>query len=105
MDSQTFEDCLAHADLMLDLYGRQNYWLGYRRGLRRAFYGDAFCTEEEHQLWLSLVDRPQWEVAERGRGYHDGLRVTGVEDQQKRSDNGDSKPLRIVLERSNSCRD
>lgn len=100
MDEQTFNDCLSHADLMLDLYGRKNYWMGYRRGLRRAFYGDAFCTEDEHRLWLSLIHRPQWEVAERGRGYHDGLRVGLETDEEQHTDDGAlSSPPRVVRPR------
>ena len=52
------------------------YWEGYQRGLRRAYYGEVFGTEEEHNLWLSLADDEVDESRrERGRGYRDGLAV------------------------------
>ena len=32
---------------------RADYWHGYRRGLRRARFGEQFGTAAEHQLWLT----------------------------------------------------
>lgn len=53
-----------------------DYWEGYQRGLRRAYYGEVFGTEEEHNLWLSLADDEVDETRrERGRGYRDGLAI------------------------------
>jgi len=52
------------------------YWEGYQRGLRRAYYGEIFGTEEEHNLWLALADDEVDETRrERGRGYRDGLAI------------------------------
>ena len=56
---------------------RADYWHGYRRGLRRARYGDQFGTAAEHQLWLTLADDTDASRAARGRGYRDGLAHLG----------------------------
>ena len=50
-----------------------DYWRGYRRGQRRAHFGERFGTEEEHQRWLKLAESFDESLAERGRGYRDGL--------------------------------
>jgi hypothetical protein len=50
-----------------------DYWLGYRRGVRRAHRGSRFGTEAEHQLWLTFAGAADPGLAERGRGYRDGL--------------------------------
>ena len=55
-----------------------DYWAGYQRGLRRAFHGERFGTDAEHQLWLSLSD----DRAELGRGYRDGLTAGGMMEVQ-----------------------
>ena len=75
MNESIFQLRMLHTQLMMDVHERRDYWLGYRRGLRRAFYGEAFGTEEDHQLWLSLADRDHKEIAERGLGYLDALRA------------------------------
>jgi len=54
---------------------RADYWYGYRRGLRRARFGEQFGTAAEHQLWLTLADDTDASRAARGRGYRDGLAV------------------------------
>jgi hypothetical protein len=54
---------------------RADYWHGYRRGLRRARFGEQFGTAAEHQLWLMLADDTDVSRAARGRGYRDGLTV------------------------------
>jgi len=52
---------------------RADYWHGYRRGLRRARFGEAFDTKAEHELWMTLADAADPMRAARGRGYRDGL--------------------------------
>lgn len=52
---------------------RADYWLGYRRGIRRAYYGKLFGSDAEHTLWLALIDSTDRTHIERGRGYRDGL--------------------------------
>jgi len=49
-----------------------NYGLGYLRGLRRGYHGEAFGTEEEHSMWLRFRTAED-QRAEMGRGYADGL--------------------------------
>ena len=56
---------------------RADYWHGYRRGLRRARFGEQFGTAAEHQLWLTLADDPDASRAARGRGYRDALAHLG----------------------------
>lgn len=48
-----------------------DYATGYQRGLHRHHHGDAFGTQLEHDLWLSLgTDGDTWH--ETGDGYRDG---------------------------------
>ena len=54
-----------------------DYWHGYRRGLRRAHFGEQFGTAAEHQLWLTLADDTNASRAARGRGYRDALAHVG----------------------------
>ena len=56
---------------------RADYWHGYRRGLRRARFGEQFGTAAEHQLWLTLADDTDASRAARGRGYRDALAHVG----------------------------
>jgi hypothetical protein len=56
---------------------RADYWHGYRRGLRRARFGEQFGTAAEHQLWLTLADDTDASRAAHGRGYRDGLAHLG----------------------------
>jgi hypothetical protein len=50
-----------------------DYLQGYDRWPRRAYHGEAFGTQEEHDLWLSLASSPDGMRAAAGRGYHDGF--------------------------------
>lgn len=75
MDEPTFNAKLLHAEIMLDIDGRADYWTGYRRGLQRAFHGEQFGTDAEHQYWLALADRDDEQSEDRGVGYFHGLRA------------------------------
>ena len=75
MDESTFKSKLIHAEIMSDIDGRPYYWRGYIRGLQRAFFGEAFGTEADHELWQSFVDQDDPQNHERGLGYLDGLRA------------------------------
>jgi hypothetical protein len=55
---------------------RAEYWTGVQRGLRRAFHGQAFGTEQEHDLWLRAVNSDDVLRQQRGQGYRDGLKGT-----------------------------
>jgi len=52
--------------------GLTHYFTGYKRGLRRAFHGEKFGTQEEHEKWLSLVDDDS--RRRMGLGYRHGLK-------------------------------
>ena len=51
------------------------YLLGFRRGLRRGFYGTDAVSDVEHDAWLELAKEGQAKYAERSRGYADGIHV------------------------------
>ena len=53
---------------------RAEYWIGYARGLRRAYHGENFGTGEEHDLWLAAVESDDVLRKQRGHGYRDGLK-------------------------------
>jgi hypothetical protein len=73
MDESTFKSTMFYAEVMRSTENRPDYWAGYRRGLRRAYHGDRFGTEEEHILWSSLADSDDRQRSECGLGYLDGL--------------------------------
>lgn len=51
-----------------------DYWAGYQRGLRRRFHGENFGTDEEHEIWMGLLNDFDPSRSERGRGYRDGFK-------------------------------
>lgn len=53
---------------------RAEYWIGYARGLRRAYHGEAFGTEQEHAQWMEAADSEDVLRRQRGQGYRDGLK-------------------------------
>ena len=75
MDEPTFKSKLLYAEMMLDVDDRPDYWAGYRRGLRRAYHGDRFVPDAEHESWLSLAERDSDQDQQRVLGYWDGLRA------------------------------
>lgn len=72
MDFDHFKTQMAKAKTFIDLHQNTDYWTGYQRGLRRAYHGETFGTEEEHAQWLAFVDDSGRE--DLGRGYRDGLK-------------------------------
>jgi hypothetical protein len=52
---------------------RAAYWKGYMRGLRLAYHGKEFETQEEHRKWMALVHDTDEIKQEMGKGYRDGL--------------------------------
>ena len=74
MNEQQFQAEIRRAQTMIRLAPDEaDYYAGFMRGLRRAYHGESFGTEAEHQTWLALVDDSDTARAERGRGYRDGL--------------------------------
>lgn len=68
MDEQRFRTLNRQVTL---LDHNDEYRRGYLRGLRRKFHGDAFGTERDHTLWMSMANDPLREQL--GRGYRDGF--------------------------------
>jgi len=52
---------------------RAEWWTGYMRGLRRAYYGERFGSEAEHDLRLAASTSDDPMRAALGRGYRAGL--------------------------------
>jgi hypothetical protein len=75
MKREDFERDLRRARIYRETAAgmEQDYWLGYERGLRRAFYGAQFGTADENRVWLSLAGSEDLSRDARGRGYRDGL--------------------------------
>jgi len=76
MDKATFEHEMNRAKTFQGLEtDRAEYWIGYQRGLRRAYHGESFGTAEEHALWLGASDNYGDDPIRRARaeGYRDGL--------------------------------
>lgn len=49
-----------------------DYAVGYQKGLRRHYHGEAFGTESEHQQWLNLGLDGDHRV-DQGAGYRAGF--------------------------------
>lgn len=76
MTREQFESAVKGAESMRRAESspiKQDYWMGYQRGLRRHFHGEKFGTEDEHTLWLEMISDEDEQRAARGRGYADGL--------------------------------
>jgi len=71
MDESTFKAKPLHAEINVD--NRADYWRGYIRGLQRAYFGEAFGTEADHEWWSSMADEDNEQNQRRGLGYLHGL--------------------------------
>ena len=49
-----------------------DYFIGYKRGLSRRFYGDNFGTDELHSKWMRIGIEDNYRP-ELGIGYRDGF--------------------------------
>lgn len=58
------------------LNDRSAYWKGYMRGLRLAYSGKKFETQEEHNKWMALIYDDDEVKREMGKGYRDGIKDT-----------------------------
>lgn len=56
MEKSFFERCLKIADLYKAISNQSNFYIGYIRGIRRAYHGSAFGTEEEHEKYLNISE-------------------------------------------------
>jgi L-rhamnose isomerase len=74
MDKATFEHEMNRGQTFQKLeQDRAEYWIGYQRGLRRAYHGESFGTPAEHALWTASADSDDLLRQQRGEGYRDGL--------------------------------
>jgi len=65
---------------------RADYWIGFQRGVRRAYHGDNFGTEEEHQKYMNCRDgeyRLQLQTGYRAGFYHDQLKGNDIQKLRK----------------------
>ena len=80
MTKEIFQYEMGKANTFAYLGERVCYWEGYQRGLRRAYYGEVFGSQEEHERWMRLAGdgKANEFQRERGRGYLDGLAVRPI---------------------------
>jgi hypothetical protein len=71
MEKSLFDIEMTKAGIMGEVE-KEDYWAGYKRGLRRRFEGETFCTPEEHEQWMAYADADTEQLRERGRGYRNG---------------------------------
>lgn len=56
MEYKEYKSLMSNARLMADVESEcGEYWTGYKRGLRRRFYGDRFGTRDEHEQWMNCA--------------------------------------------------
>lgn len=85
-DKNEFELLMDMAKVMeITETGDNDYYIGYTRGLRKAYHGDIFGTREEHDLWYNIPENDTDIFRrQRGRGYRDGY--AGKKPKQDRAD-------------------
>ena len=82
MDRQEFEMQLGKAKVLQSVeVERQDFWMGYARGLRRGYFGEKFGTDDEHTKWWGLADDEDNSRQQRGEGYRAGIRRVKFGDQ------------------------
>lgn len=73
---QKYAEETRRAKEMMRLHPNQiNYWTGYQSGIRRAYFGKALGTEDDHAVWMGLIHRPDAGSIQSGEGYRDGMEV------------------------------
>ena len=78
MDRRAFDQEMMRAKAMAQREDRRDYWQGYRWGLMRRYFGEAFAAEEQHNLWMRFAEDPDQQKAEQGRGYKDAIQLRWV---------------------------
>ena len=71
MTQAEFQSKMMKARTFQELGDQAEYWAAYQRGLQRAFHGDKFGSDEDHEKWLSLISDETRQ--EQTRGYWHGL--------------------------------
>lgn len=72
MDRERFESEMRLAEIKGKIE-RADYWIGYRRELRRAYHGEKFGTLEEHREYLDAINSFDQAQRETGKEYADAL--------------------------------
>lgn len=81
MTETEFHQNLSGAEILMRLSEDPSFLEGYCRGLRRFYYGEFFCTPEEHQQWLALAAAAADEQSRaKGEGYLQGLSGAAITD-------------------------
>jgi len=70
MEKSMFTRLLAMANTLAKNSSRATYWAGYILGLRRAYHGRRFGTQEEHTRRWKLTGDPT--RRQMSAGYRDG---------------------------------
>ena len=76
MREQNFKHEMGRAEtmkLLTDDPLKVEYWIGYIRGLRRAYHGEAFGTDAEHHQYQKAIDSTDELRKHRGLGYRDAI--------------------------------
>jgi hypothetical protein len=96
MNEQKFKSEMRRAEIMRRAAtndGWEEYWVGYIRGLRRAYHGKKFGTEEEHIKWLAPSEIKHRQS--RSIGYSDGLAYGKISAKIGRPSIGD-QPMKSI---------
>ena len=72
MDKSFFERCVKIADIYKAISSQSNFYIGYIRGLRKAYHGSAFGTDAEHETYMNI---PAAEIDLNRRLIGDGYRM------------------------------
>ena len=73
MTEPEFAEMMEQAESNWRHSSRPGYFEGYMKGLRRLYYGPGYGSLQEHEEWLGMAYRGNGIIADRGRGYYDGL--------------------------------
>jgi len=86
MDEKKFRSLMGMAKSLQIDNDRSEYWIGFQRGVRRAYHGDNFGTDGEHEKYMNCRDgeyRFQLQTGYRTGFYHDQLKMRSGDDIQK----------------------
>lgn len=100
MTEQKFKSEMRRAQAMTSLESNpmmSEYWSGYQRGLRRAYHGSDFGTEEEHEAWSKAIKSTDPSRKQRGRGYRDGLMFDEIASKRGRQSKGDALLANLIV--------
>ena len=92
MNKKQFQSLGRMASAMRSVeHERQDFWLGFLRGLRRSYHGENFGTLEEHENYMNC------RRDEHRRDMQTGYRTGYYYERLKLDDSADVQPLRKLL--------